>query len=1078
MVAILRKTGFILTHSIAAILSWLILLFIVLQVLLVIGVNFIGAGHSTNFLVTQINKALSGRDYHVALDALYYDPVRGFTLRDLSIADERGDFVKLDRLSVSASLVLTPLRMMDIAVDGGTLDLMRIPSAQDDTAEDIIDEENGGLQAFATPDIFLRTINISKFTFDKIVIGPDIAGTEYAFSPELRAQLTVDKIIGLNMELKPGMPDLAIGLPAPDSIDLIAKTDPEALRLDIDKFSVEAALYALSTEGFADLGKDTLDLKVSAAHNDLGLLTQQAFKDATIDMSVTGSLSAPALDASALLTTDGLKEKGLSDIRLTVKNEDLKQEIASAVVHIESALHGKPIMLSSNLSYQAPYLEITELQGSAPAITVNGGGRYSTETSIFDGSIALQASDLSLYSELAGFALSGKVDAEGLFAESASNEQSAQFSAIIENGSYQNTKVRKLDAKAMLASLATPWPQSAQLDVTGLTLNDGAVTIDQLAASIQADGVEKYAFKLNGRGQSPLALSFDGSASLSGLTQELPAIEDIALNFKNGGSVVTLNGAFTPELVDLKLVTSGLRGADIPVALPEQLDAMRADIEAVMSGIPSQPRTQLTASLRDFGIESYQDASIDITASHDGEDVSVKLTGEGAGLRTLEANAAFPVLLSLYPFDFTLDQEAPLTGGLNADIDLSAITPLFMPPTQLLTGTLAADGTLSGTLKNPALTGRATLAQSSFEDDANGIFISDLMADAVLSSDRVTLHSLSATDGKDGTLSGRGHFAFTDGSTDIALTFTNFNAPRGDLANVVFNAALGLKGSADSMLLSGQADIAEMQILIPETFSSRIPTLNIIEDEADANQPSMLDRLSLDIKIDAGNQVFVRGWGLDAEFDGTLAIAGYASQPQLEGTLSSRRGRFEEFGKRFTLSRANLRFQGAIPPSPYLDIEATLPAGDVTGAILLTGSAQAPSIAFTSTPALPEDEVLSRILFDKDASHISPFQAVQLAQTIQRFSGQGGDGGLDPLGMLRSATGLDDISVATDESGAASVAAGKYLTDDVYLEFGKGKAENSGEATIQIEVTPSINIESRIGQDAQGGGGIFWKRDY
>jgi translocation and assembly module TamB len=110
-------------------------------------------------------------------------------------------------------------------------------------------------------------------------------------------------------------------------------------------------------------------------------------------------------------------------------------------------------------------------------------------------------------------------------------------------------------------------------------------------------------------------------------------------------------------------------------------------------------------------------------------------------------------------------------------------------------------------------------------------------------------------------------------------------------------------------------------------------------------------------------------------------------------------------------------------------------------------------------------------------SRITPFQAIQLTQTLQRFSGKGG-GGFDPLGKLRSATGLDDIRVDTNEAGESSVGVGKYLTDKVYLEVEKGKGEASGAANIEVELTPSISLESKIGQDAQGGAGIFWSRDY
>ena len=66
----------------------------------------------------------------------------------------------------------------------------------------------------------------------------------------------------------------------------------------------------------------------------------------------------------------------------------------------------------------------------------------------------------------------------------------------------------------------------------------------------------------------------------------------------------------------------------------------------------------------------------------------------------------------------------------------------------------------------------------------------------------------------------------------------------------------------------------------------------------------------------------------------------------------------------------------------------------------------------------------------------------------------------------------------TDEDGETRVGAGKYLSDKVYLEFETGSDEDSGAANIEVEIAPNIVIESEIGQDARGGAGIFWKRDY
>lgn len=1070
----LRKTGRFVLRSILALCALFFIAVIAAQILLTLVINVVSTGRGTDFFEGQINQALAGSGYQVAFEALYYDPVRGFTLHDLSVADTQGPFLALDRFSLSVSFALGALRTLDLSAHGGTLALNRLPvSAVRDEPE-----TQEGLKPFETPDIYFRKIVLSDLSFERIVLGERVAGSSYEFSPSLQARAALDDTITLRLTFEPGFPELAPNLSAPETIDVAAAVTPATLAFTLESFSVKASSYALSVQGAGMLGDHgMLKLRAAASHNALEALTENALKEARAQIVIDGPLSGPTLDLSALIVPENMKERGLSDISVILKTEDILQGMKGRA-RVETRFRDDPVTLESLLSYEENLLRITDIKGSAPALTLTGDGAFSTESNLFDGDLSLKADDLARYGELAAITLAGKLEAGATFKASAKQEQSASFSAKIADGAFDGANVKSLSAHATLDNVSTPWPQSAKLDLEGLRLNDGAVVLDALNAAVTQAAGESYKLTLNGRGSAPVALSFDGSAMLSELTQAVPSARDIALTIRHGDSPVKLSGSFTPERVDLNLSAAGLRGGDLPAELPAQLSDLRIDLDAAMTGTPAQPRTDVTAKLNGIGAAAYPDASVNVKAQHDGQKLSASITGQGTGLRKLDADAAFPMTLSLLPFHFGLEQAAPLSGTIAADIDLAAITPLLLPPTQSLSGRLVADGAIAGTLNAPSPSATLRLNGAGFEDDSSGILIADLEGAANVTRESLTLTSLSATDGKAGKLSGGGSLSFGDGATDIALQMRDFNAPRTNFANGIVGADLSLTGSQGGFNLSGTVDIAEMNVIIPEKFNSSIPQLNIVKDEK-ADGPNALKRFTLDIKIEAHNQVFVRGWGLDAEFGGNIAVSGTAAAPQFNGTLSSRRGRFEEFGKRFTLARANLRFQGAIPPSPYLDIEATTPAGDVTGSIIFTGPAQAPSIKFASTPALPEDEVLSRILFGKDSAKISPFQAVQLAQAIRRFSGQGGGGpGLDPLGMLRSATGLDDISIETDESGGANVDVGKYLTDKVYLEFSKGKAENSGEATIQIEVTPSINVESRIGQDAQGGGGIFWKRDY
>lgn len=1065
-----KRTGRFVARSVLTLCALMLLALMAVQLVLVVGINLVSTGKGSNFIAGKINEALVDSGYQIGFDNLYYDPVRGFTVYNLAVSDRQGEFLTLDRFSLAPSFALAPVKTLDLHARGGTLAVARLPIATQNEAE-----RKGNVEPFETPDIYFRTITLSNLSFEHVNVSEGVAGQAYTFSPTLRGRLTFKDSLGLDFVLKPGMAEIENGLDAPDTINITGSLMPATLDFTLDDFSAQADDYALNVNASGNLsGAGHIDLEAQARHDDLSLLTQDMFGAVSAKLSMTGPLGGPAMDLSVLLATKSLKERGLSDITFSFKTEDISNGIIGQA-KLETAFQDESVTLESAVSYQTPLLHMKDILGSAPELRLTGNGIFSTQSALFDGALSLSADNLARYSDLVGTSLAGKLEAKATLTPAPDGQQSADISLSASNAAYDTIKIKSLSAQAAFASLSTPWPQSATLNASSLRISDNA-SFDAINAKITGSRDESYKLTLKGNGRAPFALSFNGSALMSDLMQKFPSAKDIVLDVRHGGSTVTLNGDVAQDAIDLKLTTRNFRGRDIPAALAPQFEALEIDLDAAMTGTPSNPVSTLSAKLQGVGLGPYQDASLSVQAKHDGQNVSAILGGRGTGIRELDVTASLPMTLSLLPFDFGLDENAPLTGTIAADIDLGAISPLFLPATQTLTGRLRTDGAIGGTVAAPAPTATLRLDNVDFEDGQNGIMVVDLKAVSALTKDSLTLKSLTASDGKAGTLEGGGTLSFIGGGTSINLRLRDFNAPQANLANGIVSADLLLKGSSEGMALSGRADIAEMNVLIPETFSSRIPQLNIVEDEAGSG-PGLFEQLSLDIIIQANNQVFVRGWGLDAEFEGNVAITGTAAAPQFNGSLSSRRGRYEEFGKRFTLARADLRFQGRVPPSPYLDIEATTPAGEVTGSVLLSGPVQSPSISFASTPALPEDEVLSRILFGKDSSKISPFQAVQLAQTISRFSGKGGSN-FDPLGSIRSATGLDDISIETDDSGETNVGAGKYLSDNVYLEVSKGKADNSGDATIQIEVTPFINIESQIGQDAQGGGGIFWKHDY
>ncbi|PCK00421.1 MAG: hypothetical protein COA45_01185 [Zetaproteobacteria bacterium] len=363
-----------------------------------------------------------------------------------------------------------------------------------------------------------------------------------------------------------------------------------------------------------------------------------------------------------------------------------------------------------------------------------------------------------------------------------------------------------------------------------------------------------------------------------------------------------------------------------------------------------------------------------------------------------------------------------------------------------------------------------------------GFFVSvrDIALKAEVLGSMLRIESLNARDFEDGSFQVSGDMDVVSGLIDLSLKAKDFHAPKGDMADGVIQVDLNFKGEGEAYVLSGNIYPDKINITLPERFTQAIPEINIETPTQRKNgMPDTGLNITLDIVVDAPKQIFVRGWGLDAEFGGKVEIRGAASDPEFEGGLKLLRGRYSEFGKDFKVAKANINFSGHVPPNPKFDVLVETQMGDILLRVGISGNALKPKIKFSSVPALPEDEVLAHILFGEGMGNLSPFQAIQLAQTLQRFTGKGGgSSGFDPVGILRSTTGLDDLRFNADAAGNATIGAGKHLSDKVYLEVEAGSAEGSGSANLEIELTPNITLESEIGQDARGGAGIFWNWDY
>ena len=227
----------------------------------------------------------------------------------------------------------------------------------------------------------------------------------------------------------------------------------------------------------------------------------------------------------------------------------------------------------------------------------------------------------------------------------------------------------------------------------------------------------------------------------------------------------------------------------------------------------------------------------------------------------------------------------------------------------------------------------------------------------------------------------------------------------------------------------------------------------------------------LNLRISAPNAVFIRGRGLDAELGGSLTLRGTTAAVVPSGAFNLIRGRLEILTRRLDLTESLLQLQGGLVP--YIRIVSSVVSDSITASVLIEGEATDPKVTFTSSPELPQEEVIARLLFDRGLDNITAFQAINMASAIATLAGKGGDG---IVGKIRKRAGLDNLDVTVDETGSAELTAGKYLSDKVYTEVDVQQGKTS--ISLNLDVAPHITLKGIAESDGQTGLGIFLKRDY
>jgi translocation and assembly module TamB len=398
-------------------------------------------------------------------------------------------------------------------------------------------------------------------------------------------------------------------------------------------------------------------------------------------------------------------------------------------------------------------------------------------------------------------------------------------------------------------------------------------------------------------------------------------------------------------------------------------------------------------------------------------------------------------------------------------------------------GPVAIAADIGGTLDNPQIRGSLATQDLRLESANTGTRLTGMNARGSFTGSRLSVDSFTARAGP-GTVSGRASFDFAGGTLgmDIALDAKNAELIRRDDVAATVTGPVKIVSSGSSGTISANVDVLRSRFQLGRASAvSAVPQLRVRElnapaDRAEPRAPPM--RWVLDVRARAPNQLAVTGLGLDSEWGGDINIAGTLDAMRITGRLDVIRGGYEFAGKRFDLDRGTIRFQGSSPPDPVLDIQANANIQSIAAVIRVIGTASKPEITFSSTPALPQDELLSRLLFGTSITNLSAPEALQLAAAVASL--RGGGGGLDPINAVRRAIGLDRLRiVAADATTGAktAIAAGKYITRRTYVEV-VSDGQGYSATRIEFQVTRWLSLLSTISTIGRQSATVRISKDY
>ena len=826
---------------------------------------------------------------------------------------------------------------------------------------------------------------------------------------------------------------------------------------------------------------------------------QQRLKAASL--APFSALAGQSLQGSVELAANGSLVPTTGAFDLTLDGQ--ADALAAGIARLDSLLSGQT-KLTGRIARDTSGLKLQNFKIANPALTVTADGSRSLENTDLTATLTLPdvsrvepkakgaaGVTLSLKGGKGPLALTARLSSDrltlaGNAMEALGIDLTGKLDGAAFNGDVKGTGRVKGKPLALSAGLTNAADGTRRIDGLALSVAGTRVTGD---VALGSQGL------MNGR----LVVN----------SPDLSAIAPLVLMDVTGR--LSADVSLSPDGAQ-QSAKANIKASDLAVAGNR---VASADIDAAIADLLGTPKINGRFAAKGLVTPAASVASLDGSAKSDGKATAFTVKADGitapqltaAGLTDFAATASGRLegkRINLSSAKLTgpsglgadVKGTIPLSGGGLA-VDVTANLPLALAQSFVATrgtrvaGTAKATLKATGSLTSPDLSGRVTVSGASVVDPLTTMRLDAIELALQLSGNSVRIERASAAVRGGGRLSATGTIGLTGGlPVDIRVNATKARVTDGRIVTADLGAALAVTGSiTNALTVAGNINIARAEITVPEGGGGAPVLIDVRHRNTPADVNATLKRISkaagggrtkssgglsvnLNIALDAPRQLFVRGRGIDAELGGHLTVRGTLADVQPVGSFTLIRGRVLVIGQRINLTEGTVTLQGDL--NPYLSLSATTSSDSVDVTATVEGYADNPQIVLSSTPELPQDEILARFLFKRSVSDLSAVQIAQLAEAVTQLAGGGSGNGI--LDSLRAGVGLDDLDVNTDAQGNSAVTAGRYISKRVYLGVTAGEGGRTG-VSVNLDITNNVKARAEATQE-QSKAGIYFEKEY